>query len=81
MLSTAPGAWSWGDRTGYWVRRDLTLPTDSELIRGTCNRLVANFQGYGGEYQKDDNFTAYEALVQEGITLIDTAEVTSPVPL
>ena len=37
--------------------------------------LYAAPQGYGGEYQKDDNFTAYEALVNEGITLIDTAEV------
>ncbi|CAK0787581.1 hypothetical protein CVIRNUC_010803 [Coccomyxa viridis] len=43
------GAWSWGDRTGYW--------------------------GYGGDYQREDNLTAYQAIVDEGITFIDTAEV------
>jgi hypothetical protein len=34
-------------------------------------------QGYGGEYQREDNFEAYKALVQEGVTFIDTAEVST----
>ena len=33
------------------------------------------FQGYGGDYQREDNLTAYQAIVDEGITFIDTAEV------
>ena len=32
-------------------------------------------QGYGSDYQKEDNFGAYQALVEEGITFVDTAEV------
>lgn len=32
-------------------------------------------QGYGGDYQREDNLTAYQAIVDEGITFIDTAEV------
>lgn len=32
-------------------------------------------QGYGSEYQKEDNFGAYRAIVDEGITFVDTAEV------
>ncbi|KAF6250865.1 NADP-dependent oxidoreductase domain-containing protein [Scenedesmus sp. NREL 46B-D3] len=43
------GAWSWGDRSGYW--------------------------GYGKEYGKDASQEAYAALMQSGLTFIDTAEV------
>ena len=32
-------------------------------------------QGYGGDYQREDNLMAYQAIVDEGITFIDTAEV------
>ncbi|KAK9904950.1 hypothetical protein WJX75_006301 [Coccomyxa subellipsoidea] len=49
VSSMGIGAWSFGDRTGYW--------------------------GYGSDYQKEDNFGAYQALVKEGITFVDTAEV------
>ena len=34
-------------------------------------------QGYGGDYQREDNLTAYQAIVDEGITFIDTAEVST----
>ncbi|WIA34227.1 hypothetical protein OEZ86_012580 [Tetradesmus obliquus] len=43
------GAWSWGDRSGYW--------------------------GYGKEYGKDASSEAYAALMDSGLTFIDTAEV------
>lgn len=43
------GAWSWGDRSGYW--------------------------GYGSEYGKDESREAFKALVDAGLTFIDTAEV------
>ncbi len=36
---------------------------------------VLILQGYGGDYQREDNLTAYQAIVDEGITFIDTAEV------
>ena len=38
-------------------------------------------QGYGGDYQREDNLTAYQAIVDEGITFIDTAEVGAEEPL
>lgn len=37
-------------------------------------------QGYGGDYQREDNLTAYQAIVDEGITFIDTAEVGAEEP-
>ncbi|GIL51221.1 hypothetical protein Vafri_7290 [Volvox africanus] len=43
------GAWSWGDRSGYW--------------------------GYGREYGQEESRAAYKALIQSGLTFIDTAEV------
>ncbi|GFR47566.1 hypothetical protein Agub_g9291 [Astrephomene gubernaculifera] len=43
------GAWSWGDRSGYW--------------------------GYGREYGKDESSGTYKALMDAGLTFIDTAEV------
>jgi len=43
------GAWSWGDRSGYW--------------------------GYGTEYGKEASLEAYKALIDAGLTFIDTAEV------
>ncbi|KIY94697.1 aldo/keto reductase [Monoraphidium neglectum] len=43
------GAWSWGDRSGYW--------------------------GYGKEYSREASLEAYKALVEAGLTFIDTAEV------
>ncbi|KAJ9522698.1 hypothetical protein QJQ45_019899 [Haematococcus lacustris] len=43
------GAWSWGDRSGYW--------------------------GYGREYGKEESRQAYKALLEAGLTFIDTAEV------
>lgn len=43
------GAWSWGDRSGYW--------------------------GYGTEYGKEESRGAYKALMEAGLTFIDTAEV------
>eukprot|EP01024_Parvocaulis_polyphysoides_P059181 TRINITY_DN638_c0_g2_i1.p2 TRINITY_DN638_c0_g2~~TRINITY_DN638_c0_g2_i1.p2 ORF type:complete len:358 (-),score=31.41 TRINITY_DN638_c0_g2_i1:181-1254(-) len=49
VSSIGVGAWSWGDRSGYW--------------------------GYGSDYNKDDNLTAYRALIDSGINFIDTAEV------
>eukprot|EP01023_Acetabularia_acetabulum_P044936 TRINITY_DN4539_c0_g1_i1.p2 TRINITY_DN4539_c0_g1~~TRINITY_DN4539_c0_g1_i1.p2 ORF type:complete len:359 (-),score=44.84 TRINITY_DN4539_c0_g1_i1:632-1708(-) len=49
VSSIGVGAWSWGDRSGYW--------------------------GYGSDYDKDDNLTAYKAVIDSGISFIDTAEV------
>lgn len=43
------GAWSWGDRSGYW--------------------------GYGKEYGQEESREAYKALIDAGLTFIDTAEV------
>ena len=48
------GAWSWGDRSGYW--------------------------GYGEGYQKEDNEEAFRGMVESGIGLIDTAEVSEGWP-
>lgn len=53
------------------------VTVDCLCIDRLCDNLLL-LQGYGGEYKKDDNFTAYEALVQEGVTFIDTAEVGHP---
>ncbi len=45
----------------------------------SCLISIQNFsiatQGYGSDYQKEDNFGAYKAIVDEGITFVDTAEV------
>lgn len=43
------GAWSWGDRSGYW--------------------------GYGIEYGKEQSREAFKAMIDAGLTFIDTAEV------
>jgi len=43
------GAWSWGDRSGYW--------------------------GYEVEYGKEESRAAFKALLEAGLTHIDTAEV------
>jgi aryl-alcohol dehydrogenase-like predicted oxidoreductase len=48
------GAWSWGDRSGYW--------------------------GYGTEYGKEASLEAYKALIDAGLTFIDTAEVRQVLP-
>ncbi|KAK9839785.1 hypothetical protein WJX81_001547 [Elliptochloris bilobata] len=48
------GAWSWGDRTGYWGWENQGRP-----------------DGYGEE----ENRAAYQALVDAGVTFLDTAEV------
>lgn len=39
---------------------------------------ICAVQGYGSDYQKEDNFGAYKALMDEGITFVDTAEVGPP---
>ena len=73
------GAWSWGDRTGFWVSAPLFLAFVSTF--GHCMQQLGCFedcwnlwQGYGNDYQRDDNFEAYKALTESGITFIDTAE-------
>eukprot|EP00798_Chlamydomonas_sp_ICE-L_P025879 gene25879-11551_t len=43
------GAWSWGDKSGYW--------------------------GYGTEYGKEESRSAYKAIMEYGLSFIDTAEV------
>lgn len=43
------GAWSWGDRSGYW--------------------------GWEKGYGRPENLAAYRALLDSGLTFIDTAEV------
>ena len=48
------------------MRKIVVTEVDESLLR---------VQGYGGDYQREDNLTAYQALVDEGITFIDTAEV------
>ena len=68
-----PGAGVTGQATG--CARRLCFRTISVLDAPVPSAMFAAWQGYGGEYKKDDNFTAYEALVQEGVTFIDTAEV------
>ena len=36
---------------------------------------MTGYWGYGNEYQKDDNLEAYKAVVGNGISFIDTSEV------
>ena len=48
------------------MRKIVVTEVDESLLR---------VQGYGGDYQREDNLTAYQAIVDEGITFIDTAEV------
>lgn len=49
MTPIGVGAWSWGDRSGYW--------------------------GWEKDYGRADNEDAYRALMDSGLTFIDTAEV------
>lgn len=38
--------------------------------------MLSGYWGYGNEYQKPDNLEAYKAVVGNGISFIDTSEVT-----
>eukprot|EP00199_Chlamydomonas_sp_CCMP681_P001956 CAMPEP_0119107180 /NCGR_PEP_ID=MMETSP1180-20130426/8975_1 /TAXON_ID=3052 ORGANISM="Chlamydomonas cf sp, Strain CCMP681" /NCGR_SAMPLE_ID=MMETSP1180 /ASSEMBLY_ACC=CAM_ASM_000741 /LENGTH=379 /DNA_ID=CAMNT_0007092633 /DNA_START=5 /DNA_END=1144 /DNA_ORIENTATION=+ len=51
--SIGVGAWSWGDRSGYW----------------------GYGEGAGAEYGKEESRQAFKALLEAGLTFIDTAEV------
>ena len=53
MTPIGVGAWSWGDRSGYWGD-NLSSPE-----------------------KKEESYEAYRGLVESGIGLIDTSEVTA----
>lgn len=81
------GAWSWGDRSGYWGYGEqglgmaatpawrcggqglqLRVPhiTRSSLLSSLCPWCA------GKEYGKDETKEAYKALMDAGLTFIDT---------
>ena len=74
------GAWSWGDRTGYWGWENQSRPDGYGEAENRCAALLCHAKQVWLECAEPVmrvgalRRAAYQALVDAGVTFLDTAE-------